>query len=206
MPKRSLRSIALASAVALAPALLLAFAATTHAARAADGQAGDAALASRPTAHAFSFDAIDGGRIDLAAFAGRPILVVNTASRCGFVNQLAGLQTLHERYGPRGLVVIGVPSNDFRQELADDAAIAAFCQGTWGVAFPLAARTHVVGAAAHPFYAWAARERPGEAPRWNYHKYLVAPDGTLAAAFFTPTAPTDPRILAAIERALRSGA
>ncbi|MGP9819116.1 glutathione peroxidase [Salinarimonas sp. NSM] len=187
---------------ALAPALLLALAATTPAAHAAD----ERAPVSRPTAHAFSFDAIDGGRIDLAAFAGRPILVVNTASRCGFVDQLAGLQALHERYGPRGLVVIGVPSNDFRQELADDDAIAAFCQGTYGVAFPLAARTRVVGEAAHPFYAWAARERPGEAPRWNFHKYLVGPDGTLTAAFFTPTAPTDPRILAAIERALREGA
>ncbi|WP_029029771.1 glutathione peroxidase [Salinarimonas rosea] len=181
-------------------------AATTLAARAADGEPREAAPVSRPTAHVFSFDAIDGGRIDLADFRGRPILVVNTASRCGFVNQLAGLQTLHERYGPRGLVVLGVPSNDFRQELADEAAIAAFCEGTYGVTFPLAARTRVVGEAAHPFYAWAARERPGEAPRWNFHKYLVGRDGTIAATFFTPTEPTDPRIRAAIERALREGA
>lgn len=160
---------------------------------------------SRPSAHAFSFDAIDDGRIDLAGFAGRPILVVNTASRCGFTSQLAGLQTLHERYGPRGLVVVGVPSNDFRQELADDAAIAAFCQGAYGVTFPLAASTHVVGPQAHPFFAWAARERPGEGPRWNFHKYLVGPDGRIAATFATTTEPTDPRVTAMIELVLGGG-
>lgn len=177
------------------PAVLLASAARSE----------PAPTMSRPTAHAFSFDAIDGGRIDLAAFAGRPILVVNTASRCGFTSQLAGLQALHERYGPRGLVVLGVPSNDFRQELANDAAIAAFCQGAYGVTFPLAASARVVGPQAHPFYAWAARERPGEGPRWNFHKYLVGSDGRIAATFATTTEPTDPRVTAMIEIALGGG-
>ncbi|MGJ3265273.1 MAG: glutathione peroxidase [Salinarimonas sp.] len=207
MPFRLARRAALLALAGLAPALVLAFAATALRAQSQPGPAGsEPAPASRLSAHAFSFDAIHGGRIDLGAFAGRPVLVVNTASRCGFVGQLAGLQDLHERYGPRGLVVLGVPSNDFRQELADDAAIAAFCEGTFGVTFPLAARTRVVGADAHPFYAWAASARPGEAPRWNFHKYLVAPDGSIAATFATPTSPTDPRILVAIERALREGA
>ena len=182
----------------------VAVAAAILATGAAAQPASDAAM-SRPSAHAFSFDGIEGGRIDLAGFAGRPILVVNTASRCGFTNQLAGLQTLHERYSPRGLVVIGVPSNDFRQELADDAAIAAFCEGAYGVTFPLAASTHVLGPNAHPFYAWAARERPGEGPRWNFHKYLVGADGRIAATFSTTTEPTDPRVTAMIELALGGG-
>lgn len=161
---------------------------------------------SRQTAYAFSFPGIEGGTIDLAAFAGRPILVVNTASRCGFTSQLAGLQTLHERYGPRGLVVIGVPSDDFRQELADNADIAAFCQGAYGVTFPLAAKSRVTGAGAHPFYAWLVRERPGQGPRWNFHKVLIGRDGRIAGTFSTPTEPTDPRMLAAIEIALAGGA
>ncbi|WP_349367459.1 glutathione peroxidase [Salinarimonas sp.] len=190
-----------AGLLALAPAAVLAAAGVA----ASSARAEEPAPMSRPTAHAFSFDGIEGGRIDLAAHAGRPVLVVNTASRCGFTSQLGGLQTLHERYGPRGLVVIGVPSNDFRQELSDNADIAAFCEGAYGVTFPLAAKSHVIGADAHPFYAWAARERPGQGPRWNFHKYLVGPDGRLAAAFGTTTAPTDPRVIMAIERALAAG-
>lgn len=185
----------------LVPAAMLASVAL--AATAPRAQAGDAV--SSPTAHAFSFAGIEGGRIDLAAFAGRPILVVNTASRCGFTGQLAGLQTLHERFGERGLVVIGVPSNDFRQELEDNAAVAAFCQGRFGVTFPMAEISSVRGAQAHPFYRWAARERPGEAPRWNFHKYLIGPDGRISATFATTTEPTDPRVIAAIERLVGQG-
>ncbi|MFN3686159.1 glutathione peroxidase [Salinarimonas sp.] len=185
----------------LVPAAMLASVAL--AATAPRAQAGDAV--SSPTAHAFSFAGIEGGRIDLAAFAGRPILVVNTASRCGFTGQLAGLQTLHERFGERGLVVIGVPSNDFRQELDDNAAVAAFCQGRFGVTFPMAEISSVRGAQAHPFYRWAARERPGEAPRWNFHKYLIGPDGRISATFATTTEPTDPRVIAAIERLVGQG-
>jgi glutathione peroxidase len=200
-----IRLAALAAGLfALAPAALLA-AAFAAGVAASSARAEEPAPMSRPTAHAFSFEGIEGGRIDLASFAGRPILVVNTASRCGFTSQLGGLQTLHERYGPRGLVVIGVPSNDFRQELADNSEIAAFCEGAFGVTFPLAAKSHVIGPDAHPFYAWAARERPGEGPRWNFHKYLVGPDGRLAAVFGTTTEPADPRMILAIERALAAG-
>lgn len=195
-----LRRTLIRSALLLPAAMLASVALAATALRA---QASDAV--STPTAHAFSFAGIEGGRIDLADFAGRPILVVNTASRCGFTGQLAGLQTLHERFGSHGLVVIGVPSNDFRQELEDNAAVAAFCQGRFGVTFPMAEISSVRGAGAHPFYRWAARERPGEAPRWNFHKYLIGPDGRISATFATTTEPTDPRILAAIERLVGQG-
>lgn len=153
--------------------------------------------------HAHSFEKIDGGTIELAQFAGRPMLIVNTASRCGFTNQYAGLQQLWTRYRERGLVVIGVPANDFAgQEPGTNEEILGFCSSTFGVSFPLAAKASVVGDGAHPFYRWAARERPGDTPRWNFHKYLIGRDGRIAAVFPTSTAPTDPRVITAIERAL----
>lgn len=158
---------------------------------------------SRRNAHSFSFETINGGRLDLARYRGRPILVVNTASRCGFTAQYEGLQNLHTRFGEAGLVVIGVPSNDFRQELASNEEVAAFCEARFGIDFPLTAISRVTGADAHPFYGWARRERPGETPRWNFHKYLIAPDGEIAAVFATTTAPEHPRIIAAIEALLR---
>jgi glutathione peroxidase len=153
--------------------------------------------------HAHTFDGIEGGTIRLADFRGRPLLIVNTASRCGFTNQYAGLQQLWTRYRERGLVVIGVPANDFAgQEPGSNEDILGFCSSTFGVTFPLAGKTSVVGEGAHPFYRWAARERPGETPRWNFHKYLIGRDGRIAAVFNTSTTPTDPRVLTAIERVL----
>ncbi|WP_430912045.1 glutathione peroxidase [Methylobacterium sp. sgz302541] len=155
-------------------------------------------------AGAFSFDRPEGdGALPLAAYAGRPILVVNTATACGFAGQLAGMQTLWTRFQERGLTVLGVPSPDFgNQEPLDGAAIAEAARREHGVTFPLTAKTHVKMPGAHPFYRWAAEEKPGETPRWNFHKYLVARDGTLAAAFGTQVEPTDPRVIAAVAAAL----
>ncbi len=161
------------------------------------------ALAQRASAWQFGFDGIEGGRLELGSFRGRPVLVVNTASRCGFTNQYTGLQQLWTRYQPRGLTVVGVPSNDFGgQEPGSNADIQAFCSKDFGVTFPLAARTTVSGSEAHPFYAWAARERPTETPRWNFHKYLIGRNGQIAAVFPTSTAPTDDRVILAVEKAL----
>lgn len=157
---------------------------------------------SRRNAHSFSFEAIDGGRIDLARYRGRPILVVNTASRCGFTKQYEGLQNLHTRFGPAGLVVIGVPSNDFRQELASNEEVAAFCQAQFGTSFQLTAISRITGVDAHPFYRWARAMRPGETPRWNFHKYLIAPDGEIAAVFATTTPPEHPHVIGAIKALL----
>ena len=163
-----------------------------------------AAAMSRPTAYAFSFAGLDGQTLSLAGHAGKPILVVNTASQCGYTPQLAGLQQLWARYRERGLLVIGVPSNDFGgQEPGGPAEINKTAHGDYGVSFPLAAKSAVKGPAAHPFYKWAQHERPGEEPRWNFHKYLIGRDGLLVAAFSAQVEPTDPRVIAAIEKEFR---
>ena len=158
---------------------------------------------SRPTAYAFSFTGLDGNAIRLAEHAGKPIMVVNTASQCGFTPQYAGLQNLWKRYRERGLLIVGVPSNDFGgQEPGGPAEIMQTAQQQYGVSFPLAAKAEVRGSAVHPFYRWAALERPGDTPRWNFHKYLVGSDGHIAAVFSQQVEPTDPRVIAAIEREL----
>jgi glutathione peroxidase len=155
-------------------------------------------------AHAFSFASIEGTPLPLERFRGKPVLVVNTASFCGYTPQYAELETLYERYRERGLVVMAVPSNDFgEQEPGTPAEIASFCATRFHVQFPLAEKTHVVGAEAHPFYRWIESEL-GEAgmPRWNFHKYLIAPDGTLAGAWPSAVKPLAPEIVAEIERLL----
>jgi glutathione peroxidase len=159
---------------------------------------------SRPTAFAFSFTALDGGSVRLAEHAGKPILIVNTASQCGYTPQYAGLQELWKRYRERGLLILGVPSNDFGgQEPGGPAEINKTAQGEYGASFPLAAKAEVRGPAAHPFYKWAALERPGDSPRWNFHKYLVGRDGRIVAAFSSQVDPMDVRVIAAIEKELR---
>ena len=156
---------------------------------------------SRMTASAFSFAGLDGAAIRLEAYAGKPILVVNTASQCGYTPQYAGLQELWIRYRDRGLMIIAVPSNDFGgQEPGSATDITETASHQYGVTFPLAAKAVVKGPAAHPFYKWAAAERPLETPRWNFHKYLVGRDGRIAAVFSTQTEPTDPKVIAAVAR------
>jgi glutathione peroxidase len=162
---------------------------------------------SRPTAYAFSFRRLEGGNLRLAEHAGKPILVVNTASLCGYTPQYTGLQQLWTQFREQGLLVVGVPSNDFGgQEPGDATEIGHLAHQEYGVTFPLTEKAAVKGAAAHPFYRWAAAEHPLEAPRWNFHKYLVGRDGHIAAAFSSDTDPLDARIVAAIAKELRSSA
>ncbi len=162
---------------------------------------------SRMTAYAFSFAALKGGDIKLADYAGKPILVVNTASQCGSTPQYAGLQALWKRYHDRGLMIVGVPSNDFGgQEPGGAAEIEHTAHQGYGVGFPLAAKAEVRGAGQHPFYKWAAAEKPLELPRWNFHKYLIGRDGRIAASFATSVDPTDTRVISAIEKELSSAA
>ena len=158
---------------------------------------------SRVTAFAFHFAGLSGGDIQLAEYAGKPILIVNTASQCGYTPQYAGLQELWKRYRDRGLLIVGVPSNDFGgQEPGTAADIAETAQHHYGATFPIAAKAVVKGAQAHPFYKWAASERPHEVPRWNFHKYLIGRDGLIAASFPSEVEPTDARVIAAIEKQL----
>ena len=156
------------------------------------------------SAHDFAFTRIDGGTIRLADFEGKPVLVVNTASECGYTPQYADLQQLWQRYRKRGLVVLGVPSNDFgAQEPGAEPEIMSFCQTNYGVDFPMTAKERVIGANAHPFYRWIAAELGEDAaPRWNFHKYLVATDGSLAGLWPSSIEPLAPEITAAIEAAL----
>jgi glutathione peroxidase len=165
-----------------------------------------AATRAEASAHAFSFEGIEGGAINLGEYRGKLVMVVNTASRCGFTGQYAGLQSLWTRYRARGLTIVGVPANDFAgQEPGSNEDILGFCSSRFGVTFPLAAKTSVIGAEAHPFYRWAAGERPSDTPRWNFHKYLIGRDGRIAAVFPTSVEPTDPRVITSIERALIGG-
>lgn len=152
-------------------------------------------------AHRFLFETIDGAPLPLATYAGKLVLVANTASECAYTPQYRDLQALHETYGGRGLVVLGTPSNDFGgQEPGGEAEIKGFCSGEYGVTFPLTEKVHVKGTEAHPFYRWALASLGAmNAPRWNFHKYLVGPDGRLIASFPSAMNPRDPRIVAAIE-------
>ena len=155
-------------------------------------------------AHDFSFTSIEGKQMKLADFAGKPVLVVNTASDCGLTPQYRELEAIWEKYKDRGLVVLGVPSNDFgAQEPGTEREIKEFCSTNYDVSFPMTAKNKVSGGAAHPFYKWVLAEA-GEAaaPRWNFHKYLIGPDGELAAWFPTKTSPTAKDVTAAIEAAL----
>jgi glutathione peroxidase len=158
---------------------------------------------SKITAYAFSFAGLSGGDIRLANYTGNPILIVNTASLCGYTPQYAALQELWTRFRERGLMMIGVPSNDFGgQEPGDVDDIHKTAHQSYGVTFPLAAKAVVKGANSHPFYKWAAAERPLDPPRWNFHKYLVGRDGHIAASFASAVEPSDPRVIAAIVREL----
>jgi len=156
-------------------------------------------------AHSFSFKSIDGQPMPLSGFAGKAVLVVNTASACGLTPQYRGLEALWREYKGRGLVVLGVPCNDFgAQEPGTEGEIKTFCETSFGVDFPLTAKEHVLGGGAHPFYQWAAKELgEGGTPRWNFHKYLVAKDGTLAGTFGSRTEPEAAEVKAAVEAALK---
>ena len=147
----------------------------------------------------FSLDA-PGGPLDLRQFAGHPILVVNTASLCGFTPQYAGLQALYAEYKPRGLVVLGVPSNDFGRQEPGDPTV---CTARFATSFPVAGKAHVTGQAAIPLFQWLAREAGALGrPRWNFYKYLIDREGQLATWFGSVTKPSSLRLRAAIERCL----
>ena len=144
--------------------------------------------------------------VDLAAtYGGKVLLIVNTASKCGYTPQFEALEALHAKYGAQGFAVLGFPSGDFRsQEFEDEDEIREFCTLTYGVKFPMFEKVHVVGDDATPIYRDLLAET-GEAPKWNFHKYLVGRGGKVLAVFPSKTAPDDPAVVAAIEDALAAG-
>jgi len=156
------------------------------------------------TAYDYAFTSIDGTPLPLSSFKDKVVLVVNTASQCGLTPQYAGLESLWSDYKDKGLVVLGVPSNDFgAQEPGTEDQIKTFCETRFSVDFPMTAKNVVKGEDAHPFYRWAKAEL-GEAaePKWNFHKLLVGKDGRLVGNFGSRTEPTDPDIKSAIDAAL----
>lgn len=140
-----------------------------------------------------SFTRNDGEVVDLEQFAGRPILIVNTASKCGFTPQYEGLQKLHEEFKDQGLAVIGFPCDQFaHQEPGDDTAIATFCSRNYGVTFPLSTKVEVNGAKAHPIFKYLKSRAGGvlgSSVKWNFTKFLVSPDGRTVKRYAPNTSP-----------------
>jgi glutathione peroxidase len=173
----------------------LALAAAAPAARAADATA-------CPTAISHTFLRLQDEKPQaLCQYAGKVLLVVNTASYCGYTPQYQGLEALYDKYKARGLVVLGFPSNDFEQEKGSNKEIADFCENTYGVRFPMFAASHVKGGEANVFYQQLAKTT-GQAPTWNFYKYLIARDGRVLAVYPSKITPEDPQLLSAIEREL----
>ena len=164
-----------------------------------------AASAPEGTAWRFEFQGLSAPKIPMTAFRGDVVLVVNTASKCGYTPQYEGLQRVHETFAGQGFSVLGVPSGDFGgQELASSEEIRSFCELNYGVTFPMAAKTRVSGSQPHPFFAWA-KDAYGQAatPRWNFHKILVGRDGRVLAAFPSGVSPEAREVTEAIRAALK---
>jgi len=138
------------------------------------------------------------------AYAGNVVLVVNTASKCGFTPQFEALEAMHAKYKAKGFAVLGFPSGDFKaQEFDDEKQIQEFCTLTYGVKFPMFEKVHVVGENATPFYK-GLHKAAGTAPKWNFHKYLIGRDGKLVASYGSTTKPDSPVVIAAIEKAMKA--
>jgi len=139
----------------------------------------------------------------LCQYAGKVVLVVNTASFCGFTPQYKGLEELDRKYRSRGLVVLGFPSNDFSQESGTNKEIADFCESTFGVKFPMFAKSSVRGAEANPLFKQLAAQT-GTTPKWNFYKYLIGRDGKVIASYSSVTTPTNGKFVADLEKQLGS--
>jgi glutathione peroxidase len=152
----------------------------------------------------FSADTINGEPQNLSEYKGKVLLIVNVASKCGFTKQYAGLQELYEKYADRGLVVLGFPANNFgRQEPGTNGEIAQFCSTRFNVTFPMFGKIDVKGKNIHPLYAWLTRHPNGNPVSWNFNKFLIGRDGDVIAHFGSRTAPDDPKLIEAIESALK---
>lgn len=156
--------------------------------------------------YAFNLTRIDGKPMPLSAYQGKVVLLVNTASMCGFTPQYEGLQKLQQNLGPRGFTIVGVPSGDFRsQEYDDNAKIKEFCESKFGITFPMAEKSHVTGAQAIPLYRWVKAHLKAEnEPKWNFHKFLIGRDGKPVAGFGSKVSPDSTELQAAIEKALKA--
>lgn len=185
----------------LRPFMLAAAAVVALAAPVAQAQAAEAQPA---VAYGFSFTGIEGTPLSMEQFRGKVVLVVNTASQCGFTPQYDGLEKLYSDYKAKGFVILGVPSNDFGgQEPGSNAEIKKFCTVNFNIDFPMTTKVVVKGDKAHPFYRWAKARLGSQAePKWNFHKILIGRDGQPIAGFSSLVKPTDKALLTAINKAL----
>lgn len=158
-------------------------------------------IASATMAQGFSFTGLDGVKLDLDDWRGKPVLVVNSASFCAFTRQYRDMQALYDEFGAQGLVVLAVPSDDFRQEYNSNDEVAQFCRVDTGLTFPITEITSVRGPNAHPFYKWLAQEHR-KSPNWNFNKALIGPEGELLGFWGSSTRPTARAITSEIRRVL----
>ena len=153
----------------------------------------------------FKFNDIDGDIVNLSEYKDKVILVVNVASRCGFTNQYEDLQKLSTAYKNRGLIVIGVPSDNFKQEPGSNKEIKNFCETAFRIDFPITEKTNVIGKETHPFFVWAAENYGGSAiPKWNFHKIIIGKNGKVANTFTSVTNPSSDKFIASIEKELKN--
>ena len=155
-------------------------------------------------AYDFNFNDLDGSELNLADYKNKVIIVVNVASQCGFTSQYEDMQTVWEKYEQKGIVMIGVPSNDFgKQEPGDNKEIKTFCEAKFGITFPMTEKVVVKGENAHPFYKWA-KENHGKSaiPKWNFHKIIIGKDGKVFETFASITNPSSRKFITALEKAL----
>jgi glutathione peroxidase len=159
------------------------------------------ASAACPEIYNHQFTTLQGKKIDLCDYQNKPILVVNTASKCGFTPQFEALEGMYKKYKTQGLLVIGFPSNDFRQDPGDNKAIGDFCKMTYGVQFPMVTKSSVTGANANPFYKQLAA-KTGVAPQWNFYKYVILPGAKDIYAFESTVTPDSAEIMGKIKPSL----
>ena len=156
-------------------------------------------------AYKFNFTDIEGKNINLQDYEGKVIVVVNVASRCGFTNQYESLQTLWSKYKNKNLVVIGVPTNNFKQEPGTNKEIKDFCETNFNINFPMTAKIDVIGEKAHPFFKWAKKNHGKDAvPKWNFHKIIIGKNGKVANTFSSITKPSSKRFINFIESEIKS--
>ena len=152
------------------------------------------------TAYDYEFNSINGDLIKLSEYEGKVIVVVNVASRCGYTPQYEGLQALWSEYKNKNLVVIGIPTNNFRQEPGNNKEIKEFCETNFGITFPMTEKTNVIGSNSHPFYKWARKNYGiGAIPKWNFHKIIIGKDGKVAETFSSITNPSSKKFIKVIE-------
>ena len=156
-------------------------------------------------ANSFSFKGLDANTINLGDYSEKVIIIVNVASRCGFTNQYKGLQTLWSEYKNKGLVIVGVPSNNFRQEPGTNKEIKDFCETTFGIDFPITAKIDVIGKDAHPFFVWAKKNYGSSAiPKWNFHKIIIGRNGKIVQTFSSITKPSSKKFISTIEKEIKN--